>query len=75
MARISATSEVEPDGWVRIDITAGHDAIGVIDRIRAEAFEIHDLAVVPPSLEDAFLSLTGFAVNPISASDIKEHAA
>ena len=74
-SRMAATSKVEPDGWVRIDLTAGQDAIGVIDRIRAEAFEVHELAVVPPSLEDAFLSLTGVAVNPISASDLKEHAA
>ena len=52
---------VERDGWTRVDVTNARAALDVVDIART-AGGVTGLTVTPPSLEDAYLSLTGHSV-------------
>lgn len=58
LARATAT----PGGWLRLELPSTDDALAVIDEARGAGTVFVDVAITPPTLEDAFLTVTGSAV-------------
>jgi ABC-2 type transport system ATP-binding protein len=66
-ARVGQAVGVEPDdiasagdGWITLPVPGGEPAVpGALARISAIGAAVERIAVVPPSLEDVFVSLTG----------------
>ena len=67
----SERAEVEGNGWIRIDTST---AARAIDLVGSLSHDITDVSISPPSLEDAYLSLTGDAVER-TANDLTRNSA
>jgi ABC-type multidrug transport system ATPase subunit len=59
------------DGWIRVDVNSGSDAVELIHRVDVN---VTDISVSAPTLEDAYLSLTGETVER-TANDFTRSAA
>jgi len=53
------TAYAEPGGWVRFEVESPAGALALVERMRAAGAEVAELSIAPPTLEEAFLALTG----------------
>lgn len=67
---ISTDAVVHVDeGWIVLTVAGGEPAVpSLIGRLSVGGLEIERLAVMPPTLEDVFVSLTGTEVEPSTES-------
>lgn len=62
LAPVASAITIEHDGWVRADLASAAAALDLIRQLRLDGAGLTDISIVPASLEDAYLALTGEAV-------------
>lgn len=54
----------DADGWVQAEVDTPTDALALLDEARRAGIALAEVAIAPPTLEDAFLTVTGTAIEP-----------
>ncbi|MEW6153795.1 MAG: ATP-binding cassette domain-containing protein [Actinomycetota bacterium] len=55
-----AGAEVADDGWVTIDVAGGEATVpALLARLQGAGVQVERLSILPPTLEDVFVNLTG----------------